>query len=73
MEFSDSESEWVFDYVMNLFRSPAWEVPIMCFIDENCASIDTDDENKFIYTELHTQFRELGMFRNINLLSLLHF
>ncbi|KAG7395436.1 hypothetical protein PHYBOEH_003762 [Phytophthora boehmeriae] len=57
--FTAEESDWVFDYVLNLFRSPAWELPVMCFIDDNCASFDTDEENKFIYTELHTQFREL--------------
>ncbi|TMW63875.1 hypothetical protein Poli38472_014785 [Pythium oligandrum] len=59
MEFTTDESDWVFDYVMTLFRSPAWEVPIMCFIDENCASFDTGEENKFIYTDLHAQFREV--------------
>ncbi|KAE9030018.1 hypothetical protein PR003_g10216 [Phytophthora rubi] len=59
LEFTAEESDWVFDYVLNLFRSPAWELPVMCFIDDNCASFDTGEENKFIYTELHTQFREL--------------
>lgn len=58
--FTSDESDWVFDYVMNIFRSPAWEVPVMCFIDENCASFDTGDENKFVYTDLHQQFREVG-------------
>uniref|UniRef100_K3XC66 Cilia- and flagella-associated protein 36 n=1 Tax=Globisporangium ultimum (strain ATCC 200006 / CBS 805.95 / DAOM BR144) TaxID=431595 RepID=K3XC66_GLOUD len=57
--FTSDESDWVFDYVMNIFRSPAWEVPIMCFIDENCASFDTGDENKFVYTDLHQQFRDV--------------
>ncbi|KAG1689565.1 hypothetical protein DVH05_002074 [Phytophthora capsici] len=59
LEFTPEESDWVFDYVLNLFRSPAWELPVMCFIDDNCASFDTEEENKFIYTELHAQFREL--------------
>ncbi|KAG6602938.1 uncharacterized protein IUM83_06762 [Phytophthora cinnamomi] len=59
LEFTAEESDWVFDYVLNLFRSPAWELPVMCFIDDNCASFDTGEENKFIYTELHMQFREL--------------
>jgi hypothetical protein len=62
VDFSSDESDWVFDYVMHLFRSPAWEVPIMCFIDEFCASFDTSDENKFIYTDLHLQFRDVGAF-----------
>ncbi|KAF0774302.1 hypothetical protein AaE_001997 [Aphanomyces astaci] len=57
-ELAQVDSEWVFDFVMNLFQSPAWEVPIMSFIDENCASFDTDDENKFIYSDLHGQFRD---------------
>ncbi|OQR86620.1 hypothetical protein ACHHYP_10353 [Achlya hypogyna] len=57
-DLAQPDSEWVFDFVMNLFQSPAWEVPIMSFIDENCASFDTDDENKFIYTDLHQQFRD---------------
>ncbi|KAG6971721.1 hypothetical protein JG688_00004320 [Phytophthora aleatoria] len=59
LEFTAEESDWVFDYVLNLFRSPAWELPVMCFIDDNCASFDTSEENKFIYTELHAQFREV--------------
>ncbi|KAF4038469.1 The ARF-like 2 binding protein BART [Phytophthora infestans] len=59
LEFTAEESDWVFDYVLNLFRSPAWELPVMCFIDDNCASFDTSEENKFIYTELHAQFRQV--------------
>ncbi|KDO28043.1 hypothetical protein SPRG_20205 [Saprolegnia parasitica CBS 223.65] len=58
-DLTQPDSEWVFDFIMNLFQSPAWEVPIMSFIDENCASFDTDDENKFIYTDLHQQFRDV--------------
>lgn len=53
------ENDWIFDYVMNVFRSPAWEVPVMCFLDANCAVFDAEDENKFAYSELHEQFREL--------------
>ncbi|KAL0583491.1 hypothetical protein ABG067_006609 [Albugo candida] len=52
-------SEWVFDFVINLFHSPEWEVPLMCFIDENCAVFDTSEENKLVYTELFQQYREI--------------
>ena len=69
-DLSQYASDWVFDFVMHLFHSPAWEVPIMSFIDENCASFDTGDENKFIYSDLHQQFRELGMVRTGWLFSL---
>lgn len=53
------ENDWVFDYVMNVLRSPAWEVPVLCFLDEHCAVFDAEDENKFVHSELHEQFREL--------------
>jgi hypothetical protein len=59
-ELTQNESDWVFDYVMHLFQSPTWEVPIISFIEENCACFDMGEENKFIYTDLHQQFRELG-------------
>lgn len=59
LALSQDESEWVFDYVMHLFQSPAWEVPVMCFIDEHSAVFDTAEENKLVYTELHMQFRDL--------------
>lgn len=41
------ESDWVLEYVINLINSPAWEVPVMAFIEENCIVFDSDDENKF--------------------------
>ena len=37
--------------MMETFRSPTWEVPVMTFIDENCVIFDNDEENKLIYTE----------------------
>lgn len=50
---SESEHDWLFDYIMSVFKAPTWEVPIMTFIDDNCVVFDTDDENKFAYSELH--------------------
>ena len=56
------DNDWVLDYVMNLINSPAWEMPVMTFIDENCIIFDSDDENKFAYTDIHQQFKDMGMF-----------
>lgn len=56
----DDDSTWMFDFLMNLFESPEWEVPIMTFIDDNCMLFDNEEENKFEYTEIHGQFQELG-------------
>jgi len=50
---ADDEQSWVFDFVYSLFRTPAWEVPIMTWIDDNCLVFDGEEENKFSYTELH--------------------
>ena len=27
----ESEDDWLFDYMMETFRSPTWEVPVMTF------------------------------------------
>ena len=32
---ASSEYDWLFDYMMSVFRSPTWEVPLMMFIDDN--------------------------------------
>ena len=55
----ESEDDWLFDYMMETFRSPTWEVPVMTFIDENCVIFDNDEENKLIYTEKHREFCQL--------------
>ena len=55
------DTDWVLDYVVNLINSPAWEMPVMTFIDENCIIFDSDDENKFAYTDIHQQFKDMGM------------
>ena len=34
-------------------KSPVWKNPILSFIDEYCASFDTEDENKLEYTAIH--------------------
>ena len=52
------DGEWVLDYVLTLLQSPSWEVPIMIFVDENCIVFDTEDENKFVYTD--SELKELG-------------
>lgn len=48
-----SEHDWLFDYIMNVFKAPTWEVPVMSFIDDNCVVFDNEEENKFAYSELH--------------------
>lgn len=30
-----SDHDWLFDYLISVFKLPSWEVPIMMFVDEN--------------------------------------
>ncbi|CAN0178858.1 unnamed protein product, partial [Discosporangium mesarthrocarpum] len=54
-----NEREWVFDFLLSVFRSPQWDAAVMGFIDENCTVFDNDEENKLNYTSLHEQFKDL--------------
>ncbi|CAM9348904.1 unnamed protein product [Scytosiphon promiscuus] len=54
-----TDSEWLFDFLLSVFKSPAWDLAVMGFIDENCAVFDKEEENKLSYTTLHHQFKEL--------------
>jgi hypothetical protein len=53
------DCDWIFDFVMETFKSPIWEAPVMSFIDENCIVFDREDENKLAYSKLHDEFRDL--------------
>jgi len=35
-----SSTDWLYDFLMQTFRSPSWEVPIMNWIDEHCIIFD---------------------------------
>lgn len=54
-----TEKEWLFDFLLSVFKSPHWDAAVMGFIDENCAVFDTGEENKLSYTELHHLFKDL--------------
>ncbi|CAM9670113.1 unnamed protein product, partial [Choristocarpus tenellus] len=53
------ERDWIFDFLLSVFRSPQWDAAVMGFIDENCTVFDNDEENKLSYTTLHDQFKDL--------------
>lgn len=54
-----TDKDWLFDFLLSVFKSPHWDVAVMGFIDENCAVFDKDEENKLSYTTLHHQFKDL--------------
>ena len=53
------DKEWLFESIIGFLKSPLWVNPIHSFIDENCLIFNTEDENKFTYTEVHNNFRDM--------------
>eukprot|EP00747_Dinoflagellata_sp_TGD_P167181 gnl/TRDRNA2_/TRDRNA2_191158_c0_seq1.p1 gnl/TRDRNA2_/TRDRNA2_191158_c0~~gnl/TRDRNA2_/TRDRNA2_191158_c0_seq1.p1 ORF type:complete len:405 (+),score=127.74 gnl/TRDRNA2_/TRDRNA2_191158_c0_seq1:74-1288(+) len=51
--------DWISDFIVNMFRSPTWVMPIAQFIDQNCGSFEDVEENKLEHTEIHNNFKKL--------------
>lgn len=63
------ESAWVYDFVLAFLKSPVFTAPVNSFIDKECIVFDNEEENKLIYTEIHSKFKKLidGLFeRNLS-------
>lgn len=56
MSTDAEENEWIADFLVMYLRSPPWTVPLNSFIDQHCISFDADDENKFVYSDIHRDF-----------------
>ena len=59
MAAAEEQDEWLFDYLVEVFRSDRWEYNVLQFIDENCHLFNNDETNDFALTEAHQQFRNL--------------
>ena len=53
------EQDWLIDIILGFFTSPEWKTPVLSFIDEHCLIFDSEDENKFEFTTIHTEFKKL--------------
>jgi hypothetical protein len=47
-------SDWLYEYMVKFMQSPGWRNPILAFIDQYCCLFEDQEENKFMYTDLHT-------------------
>ena len=45
----DDNFDWIFDFVMEVLKSPEWEVPVMSFIDTNSLSSTTSVSGEETY------------------------
>lgn len=52
------EHDWIFDFVMQFLESDKFDSSVMDFVDENCKIFDSEEENKFEYTDIHKEFSE---------------
>ena len=50
--------DWVFDFALQFLESDKFDAAVMDFVDEKCDVFDADDENKFIYSDIHREFRD---------------
>ena len=50
------DTEWIYDYVVQIIKSPEFRNPIKDFIDENCGSFIGEDENTFEQGGLYKEF-----------------
>jgi len=52
------EYDWIFDFVLQFLESEKFDASVMDFVDEKCFVFVDEEENKFIYSEIHQEFCE---------------
>ena len=55
---SGDDYDWIFDFVLQFIESDKFDASVMDFIDEHCDAFDSEEENKFIYTDIHREFKQ---------------
>eukprot|EP00118_Oscarella_pearsei_P007747 m.38677 g.38677 ORF g.38677 m.38677 type:complete len:372 (+) comp32626_c0_seq1:225-1340(+) len=51
--------DWIYDSVVGFLCSRLWGTPVLNFIEQNCIVFDTEEENKFSYTEIHQNYAKM--------------
>lgn len=55
---SCDEHDWIFDFVLQFLESDKFDASVMDFVDEKCFVFENEEENKFEYTDIHSEFRD---------------
>ena len=50
--------DWVFDFALQFLESDRFDAAVMDFVDEKCDVFDSEEENKFIYSDIHKEFSD---------------
>jgi len=56
--YRSEEYDWIFDFVLQFLESEKFDASVMDFVDEKCFVFVDEEENKFIYSEIHEEFCE---------------
>lgn len=59
MSTDNDELDWMYDYVLQIIKSPEFRNPIKDFIDDNCNTFIGLEENTLDQGNLHKQFTKL--------------
>ena len=65
---TEGEYDWLFDFMTAYLGSAEFSAAMMNFIDEKCEFFKNEEENKFIHTDLHNEFKDhvCSSFANFN-------
>ncbi|KAJ9527569.1 hypothetical protein QJQ45_025843 [Haematococcus lacustris] len=58
-EMEEPHCTWLAEAVVDFLRGPLYIHPLMTFIDAKCLCFTSDEENKFEYTTIHEEFKQL--------------
>jgi hypothetical protein len=56
MSQRNEDFDWIFDFALQFLESDKFDAAVMDFVDEKCDVFTDDEENKFIYSEIHREF-----------------
>ncbi|NXX22202.1 CFA36 protein, partial [Podargus strigoides] len=55
----EGDVEWVVDTIAGFLQGPAWSIPILEFMEQNCEVFDDEEESKLSYTEIYQEYQAL--------------
>lgn len=58
-KIQEDEYQWLVEAVLQFVQSPLWTVPLSEFIDAKCLVFTMEEENKFEYTVIHNDYKQL--------------
>ncbi|XP_075723166.1 cilia- and flagella-associated protein 36-like isoform X2 [Rhipicephalus microplus] len=64
MSSDDDETSWVFESLVGYLRGPAWNIPIITFIEQKSIVFEPGCDNEE-YRKIHNEYKNLGLFEQV--------